>query len=289
MSGELPLAGIQAQTGLRLQVLRALPGGEQGGAHLVAAGADRTLVLKLQADRHKAERLLRAVPVVDHAVRHGWPAAAWVQAGRLHDGTAFVLQEYVPGRPITAIDAHTMTAIVEANARQSGLATAEATDDSRQLQSVVRDHPWRALVRGHSPAGAALVRHGDDAIRRAGPVRLPVTDLVHGDYSTSNMILTGEGAVRFVDCETVGRGTRVRDLADLYRQCFMYPGTPAAARQILRDHATAIAGPAVFATCAVAVSYNNLAWWVENRSPAEFDEACRRVHRLFDDVGGAIA
>lgn len=281
-----PLAAeIEAQTGLGLTVLRPLPGGEQDGVHLVATGDGRRLVLKLQPDRRKAERLLRAVPVVAHAVGHGWPAAAWLYAGTLDDGTAFLLQEYVDGRPVSVLDVPTLRAILAANARQSGLATTDAADDSQQLESVVTgDHPWRAVVRDHSPAGAALVRHGDDAARRTGHLRLPTSDLVHGDYSSSNMIATPDGTIRFVDCETIARGTRVRDLADLYRQCFVHPGASSAAMRVLRDHASAIAGPAVFATCVVAVTYNNLAWWAENRSPADFDRACGRVHLLFDTL-----
>jgi hypothetical protein len=150
------------------------------------------------------------------------------------------------------------------------------------------DHQWKAQVRDRSLAGASLIRHGDDVIGHIGYLELPVTDVVHGDYSSSNMIVTREGAVRFIDCETIGRGTRVRDLADLYRQCFVYPGTSLPAMRFLRDQASIIAGSAALATCVVGVSYNNLSWWAENRSGVEFDGACQRVHALFDDITGLI-
>jgi hypothetical protein len=282
---DLQVAEIEAQTGLDLEVLFRFSGGEQEGAQLVADSAGRRLVLKFQPDPLKAKRLLEAAPIVDHAVGHGWPGAAWLYAGPLQNGTAFLLQEYVVGKPISLLDSPTMQAIVDANSLQSGLAAAEAVDDSAQLEAVAAgDHPWKAMVSAHSSAGAALVRHGDNVIRRLGSVQLPVSDLVHGDYSSSNMILTREGTVCFIDSETAARGTRARDLADLYRQCFVYPGTSLTVMQMLRDQACAIAGPAVFSKCVVAVSYNNLAWRVENRSSAQFNEACERVRTLFNDL-----
>ncbi|MVA74993.1 phosphotransferase [Auraticoccus sp. F435] len=285
----LPLTEIQEQTGLELRVVRRLPGGEQGGAHLVAAH-DQPLVLKLQPDAARARRLLAAAPVARHGVARGWPGAEWLHVGTLADGTAFLLQELVPGRPISQLDETTVRAVVDANSRQAGLAVAGAEDDSAQLGSVLSgQHPWRALVQERTPAGAALVRRGDGVVRRLGPVALPVTDLTHGDYSSSNLILTPDGAVRFIDFETVARGTRVRDLADLYRQCFIYPGASAAAVETLRAEACAVAGPAVFATCAVAVSYNNLAWWAVNRSVTQFEGVCERVHLLLDDLSSGWA
>lgn len=278
------IAEIERRTALDIEVVGRLPGGEQGGAYLVRA-AGRPLVLKLQPDPRRAERLLRAVPLVEEAVERGWPAAAWLFSGRLEGGTAFLLQEHVEGEPIGALDAPALRAVLQGNRRQSGLASTCAADDSERLLAVVSgEHPWTASVRDHSPDGAAVVRHGHAVVRRLGRVDLPTTDLVHGDYSTTNLLLTPEGSVRFVDAETIARGTRVRDLADLLRQCFVHPGTAPTVLEALIDHACSVAGPAVLSTCAVAVSYDNLAWWVENRTVAEFDHACERVHHLLDTL-----
>lgn len=254
----------------------------------MVTGTGHRLVLKLQPDPSRAARLIRAQPIIADAVSRGWPAADWVRVGSLADGTAYLLQEYVEGAPIGVLDAESLRAIFAANERQSGLALPTAPNDSDQLQAVVSGrHPWKSTVRDHSTAGAALVHCGDELIRRLGPTRLPVCDLVHGDYSGSNMIATRDG-IRFIDCETVGRGTRVRDLADLCRSCFVYPGPAPTVVRLLEDRACAIAGPSVFVFCVVAVSYNNLAWWVENRSAAEFDEARARVRGLFDHLESTL-
>lgn len=280
------VAEINSLLGIGLRLLHRLSGGEQDGAQLVTDDDDRLLVLKLQPEPWKAKRLLQAGPVVASAVDRGWPVARWVHTGSLASGAAFVIQEYVDGRPITHLDAEVMQAILAGNALQSGLACDDAVDDSEQLEAVLNGNcRWKATVADHTSAGAELVRHGDELVARAGSTPLPVSDVVHGDYSSTNILLTDDGTVRFIDCETIGRGTRVRDLADLYRQNFVYPGSSAAALQLLRTEACAIAGPQVFAKCAVAVSYNNLAWWVENKTSAEFDDACHRLHQLFDDLG----
>lgn len=118
-----------------------------------------------------------------------------------------------------------------------------------------------------------------------GTDRNPRSDVVHGDYSSSNLLLDAAGSkVTLVDCQTVGYGSRVRDLADLYRQSFVYPNFRATGVGLLRAAAVAVEGPAVLAKCAVAVTYNNLAWWVEHKTPVEFDQACVRLHQLFDAV-----
>lgn len=275
------LTELSALTGSEFRSQRQLPGGEQTGAELVTDATGRLLVVKRQPESSKAERLLKAFPVIRDATGRGWPAAQWLWAGRLTSGTAFLVQKYVVGEPVSTIDTDTITAIVDANSRQAGLAHPDAFDDSAQLTAVVRSHPWKEAVANRSRAGAALIRHGDAVLGTAGWPALPAADVVHVDYSSSNMILSRDGVV-FIDCETVGRGTRVRDLADLYRQCFIYPDAEPAAVDVLRSLAVTVEGPNIFAACVIGTTYNNLAWWVENKTTAEFDIACRRAYALFE-------
>ena len=238
-------------------------------------------MLKRQRDPSRAERVLSAFPLIQYATDRGWPVARWLSSGRLADGTAFVLQEYVRGEPVTQRDVKMMAAILAANDSQAQLAHPDAFNDSAQLTAVSTNHPWRTAVAQRSTSGAALVRHGDALTAIAGRHELPIDDVVHGDFGVTNMLVTDQGIV-LVDCETVGRGTRVRDLADLYRECFIYPGAPADAMDLLQTHATQLAGPHVFTACIVGVTYNNLAWWVENKSQTDFDIACTRAEQLFE-------
>ena len=268
-----------------------LSGGEQDGAQLLVDADGVLLVLKWHAAGTKADRLLRAMPAVLDATARGWPAARWLAVGPLDDGGAFLLQQYVPQAVMSRLDAAGVRAVVAANARQRCIAFPGAPDDSAQLESVLTGgHPWTRTVASVSPAGEALVRHGTRVVARAGAEPLPRDDVVHGDCSSSNILLDATGSVAtFIDCETIGAGTRVRDLADLYRQSFVYPSERNTGAELLRVAGVAAEGPRVFARCVVAVTYNNLAWWAEHRSVAEFDQACRRLHRLFERLDEALA
>lgn len=279
------LSEVNEQLGRDYRWQQELVGGEQTGAHLVRLG-DQRVVLKWEPPGWRAEQLLGAFPAVVHATQRGWSAARWLVARRLEAGGAFVLQEYVDGSPVSVIDVVAADAVITANATQAGGGLASAVDDSAQLEAVLSgDHPWRSQVAGFSAAGAALVDHGDDVVAWAGSAPLPGTDVVHGDCSSSNiMISSASGAAVFIDGQTIGRGTRVRDLADLYRQSFTYPDAANTGAERLRAAGVAAEGLQVFAKCAVAVTYNNLAWWAEHRAAADVDRACAHLHRLFDDL-----
>jgi len=279
---ELVLTEVNARLGSGYRWQRRLPGGEQRGAHLVSEGA-RQAVLKWEPAGWKAYQLLRAFPAVVHATAGGWRAARWLAAGPLAGGGAFLLQDYVSGTPMSRFDLPAVRAVLATNATQTGLALDSAPDDSSQLEAVLNgDCAWKAQVAGFTAAGAALVRHGDEVTAWAGAAPVPVSDVVHGDYSSSNILLDPAGSATLVDCQGAGRGSRVRDLADLYRQSFVHPSPDGSGLGLLRSVAASLEGPQVFATCAVAVTYNNLAWWVEHKTRAEFDQACARAHRLLD-------
>ncbi len=278
------LTELNVRAGRRYRWERRLHGGEQRGAHLVVEDG-APAVLTCEPAGWRADRVLRAYPAVVDATARGWRAARWWDVGRLDDGSAFVLQEHVSGVAVTRLDPPTVRAVLATNRTQEGLAFAGAPDDAARLEAVLRgDHEWHQRVATFTAAGAALVEHGDEVLAWAGRAPIPHADVIHGDHSSTNLLVDDTGSVRLVDCGTVGRGSRVRDLADLYRQTFVYPSAGHTGSGLLHDAAVAIEGPQVFARCAVAVTYANLAWWVENRSAAQFDQACARLHRLFSEL-----
>lgn len=276
------IEAVGTAVGMQLRLVRPFRGGEQGGALLAEDADGLPLVVTLQSEPWKTARLLDAEPVMRDAVSRGWPAAAWLRTGRLPDGTAYVVQEFVDGEPLTTIDRAAAEAVVRANRTQRGIGSDTAFDDSAQLLAVTRSHPWRSAVANRSDEGRAVIDHGDQLLRARGSETLPVDDVVHGDLSAANLLRDPAGRIRFVDTETVGRGTRVRDLADLLRQCALATWDSTEAEAVLADEALTIAGDGVFTTCLVAVSVNNLAWWAEHRTIEQFDDACSRVLDLFD-------
>lgn len=95
---------VGTAAGIRLRLVRPFRGGEQGGALLAEDADGLPLAVALQSEPWKTARLLDAEPVMRDAVSRGWPAAAWLRTGRLPDGTAYVVQEFVDGEPLTTID-----------------------------------------------------------------------------------------------------------------------------------------------------------------------------------------
>lgn len=282
---ELLLAEINEQLGTAWRAQRRLSGGSQNGAWLITTD-DQQAVLKTHPAETDPGRVSQAYPAINLAADHGWPVARGMAAGHLTHGGAYSLQEYMAdGVPATRLDPPTVTAVLAANERQATLGFAATADDTAQLEAVLSgDHEWKAWVSDFTPAGATLVNHGDEIAARADCNQIPSTDVVHGDYSVSNIIIRDDATVTFVDAETVARGSRVRDLADLYRQGFVYPDPAHTGMEHLLNAGQAIAGPRVFAKCAVAVTYNNLAWWVEHKTVEEFDLACSRLHDLFTTI-----
>lgn len=280
------IAEVNDHMAAEFKCVNELSGGSQNGAFLLTDGS-RHLVLKWQPDPVKAAGLTKAKTVIDFAVESGWPAARWVyvggsQAGRgSQAGGGFHVQEFVTGSSLVDINKSTVGSVIDANRLQSNAAHASAASDKDYLDSVIDGTlPWKSNVSNHTSAGRVLVTKGDQLLRNIGRVTIPVTDVVHGDYSSSNMLLTERGTICFVDCETVRRGCRARDLADLLRQTYIYGSSPEAQKMLIEEGCS-VAGIEVFSVCAIAVAYDNLAWWVEHKSVEEFDRSCTQLQELF--------
>jgi hypothetical protein len=101
----------------------------------------------------RGRRKCNAFPVVQYATDRGWPAARWLSTGRLANGTAVVLQEYVTGQPVTRLDVTTMAAILAANDSQARLAHPDAFDDSAQLAAVSTSPHGEQQLRSEASKG----------------------------------------------------------------------------------------------------------------------------------------
>ncbi|WIB60225.1 phosphotransferase [Curtobacterium sp. MCLR17_007] len=278
------LARISDLSGYVLSNGRRLTGGEQGGA-LLAESPVGPVVVKFQPDPEKAARVLAAARVMK-ATQAKWSVADWLAVGPLGDG-AFHVQEFVQGAILDVSKNAQVDAVIGANRRQKGLAVAGAYDHSAQIVAVTMDrHPWFGGVARRSQAGARVAADARSLVAVAGTVELPSDDIVHGDLSASNIIVTPTGESRFVDAETVGRGHRALDLADLYRQCVISGHAPETVFRRLTVAGVSASGSAAFITLIVGACLNNLAWHAANRSLPQFEHMCSRAQRVFHRVEG---
>lgn len=282
---------ISELSGLHLTDARSLPGGEQGGATLATSAAG-PVVIKIQQDPAKAARLLAVAPIV-MASQSRWAVARWLAAAPLPSG-AFYLQEFIPGPSLDTAEASSIDAVIAANGRQRGLGAGELFDHSTQILAVASgQHAWFEDVARRSRSGASVAGQALALVASAGATSLPNGDIVHGDLSASNIIIDRRGHARFIDSESVGRGHRALDLADLYRQCAAGDSAPASTISRLVSAGVASAGVSRFITCVVGAALNNLAWHAANRALEEFEWMCGRVQRILeriqDDCTDAVA
>jgi aminoglycoside phosphotransferase (APT) family kinase protein len=207
------LNAVNAELGGRWQVERRLAGGWNEGAYLLSRPGGPRAVLKWRAS--EPERLLGARERVAVARARGWPAPAWLATGRAPAGGAWVVQEFIDGRPPSRLDdavAEQMTAILDL---QAGLFPGAAGGWGQWAAGVVFED-WDGLrdrVRSAVPGGRRIVAAVDDIAGacRSGP--LSCQDLVHGNFNLANTIVTA-GRLWVVDVEGLGAGPRAYDLAE---------------------------------------------------------------------------
>jgi hypothetical protein len=178
-------------------------------------------VLKWRAG--EPERLLGARERVQAARARGWPAPAWLAAGRAPAGGAWVVQEFIDGRPPPRLDdavAEQMTAILDL---QAGLFPGAAGGWGQWAAGVVfedRDG-LRDRVRSAVPRGRRIVAAVDDIAGACPFGPLSGQDLVHGNFNLANT-LAAAGRLWVVDVEGLGAG---RGPTTWPRRCWSPPGT----------------------------------------------------------------
>jgi len=86
----------------------------------------------------------------------------------------------------------------------------------------------------------------------ARSLRLPTTDLVHGDFVLRNMFVT-DCSLRIIDTAHVGKGTRAYDLACLLLEPTVEDGWthPTTDPRLVEDECLSIVGPAELRVCLV--------------------------------------
>ncbi len=202
------LAQLRTATGVHLDLVGPLPGGQVGAA-LVRRPDGREGVLTHRGDASDAAwaRIERTGRLLELARSRGIPAPLHQLVARLPDRIA-VVQERLPGTAPTVVDVHLVETMAGLAGRGAGL---------------LRDRPDVPAVDLHllrSGTGfcvhASLAQYDDRTrrllalIRRIGaesPLTMPGDDLVHLDFTTGNVLVDRTGAVTgVVDWDGVGRG-----------------------------------------------------------------------------------
>jgi hypothetical protein len=192
------LAGQSADEDLPVE--RRLTGGWNESAYLLSRPDGSRAVLKWRAS--EPERLLGARERVEVARARGWPAPAWLAAGRAPAGGAWVVQEFIDGRTPPRLDdfvAEQMTGIL---GLQAGLFPGADGGWGQWAAGVVFED-WDGLrdrVRSGVPGGRRIVAAVDAIAGACPPGPLSGQDLVHGNFNLANTIAAA-GRLWVVDVE----------------------------------------------------------------------------------------
>ena len=263
-----------------------LAGGHQSGAYrLRDAVSGQPAVLKVSQRTEWAQQVTRAAPIIEAARTAGWPTPAWLAVGTTAQGWPYEIQEWVDGTLMDRLGMEEVEMILELLDTQVGIGPRGPQDWSAYNRDVVFADRYglASEVRGSSPEGAEIVASFRALCEPYRFSDLPVTDLVHGDLSTHNILVRDGRIAGVVDVEGVGCGTRVSDLACVIREGYMWRGDPAALERLLGE-GLVMAGVGALLICMAATVFEVSAF-VLDHSPSEWPHAASGALELARILG----
>lgn len=218
VDGETAASILSEATGKPFRLVGQLGGGETG-AHQFLGPDGRPIVVKW--DTTLDGRALRSEAVIlSERLRRdaGWPVPA--ESVIDADGVSFIIQEFMPGTPPTAIDHRLVDELLDLHSRRLGLA--EPCDPLRWPENLITtltvggngycrheslhsyDERTRSLIRRIESFGCSL--RAETFIGH---------DLVHWDLHPGNLLVDGDGLSAVVDTDFVIVGDAAFDLVML--------------------------------------------------------------------------
>lgn len=263
-----------------------LAGGHQSGAcRLRDAISGQPAVLKVSEQTEWAQQVTRAAPIIEAARTAGWPTPAWLAVGTTTQGWPYEIQEWVDGTPMDRLGLEEAEMILELLDTQVGIGAKGPQDWSEYNRQVVfaDRYGFAGEVRGSSPEGAEIVASVSALCDPYRSLDLPVTDLVHGDLSTHNILVKDGRIAGVVDVEAVGCGSRVSDLACVIREGYMWRGDQAALERLLSE-GLVMAGVGAL-LISIAATVFGVSAFVLDHSPSEWPHAASGALELARILG----
>ncbi|GAB2913067.1 hypothetical protein GCM10022245_55060 [Streptomyces mayteni] len=205
---------LHTQTGVRLTLEGACPGGQVGAAYVRWADGHRS-VLKWRP--HSSAEAMRAGPLaVTEALRQaGYPAPATELTAQVGHAVVTV-QELLPGRKIDHFTHGNLDQVLQLNELQADRLAGRPDIPAVDLH-LADDGAGYCLhepLRRHNRRSAALERW-TAAVGADGPSQLTGDDAVHLDFHPGNMLATDQTITGVIDWDGAARGDRRFDLVTL--------------------------------------------------------------------------
>lgn len=263
MNTEQMLDAINRRHGLRLGLRSRFETGLQGGAWLVADRAGGPAVLKWWPGKPR-----HLTAAIDRLRASGYPTPRWLAEGSSGE-FAYCVQEFATGTPSSPIMAGAVGSVLEVLDRHRELAPAAGRD-------------WNAEVARMAQLGRNVTGRYTRLLAGLGRTELPTGDLVHGDFNSINILLTGDRVSAIIDVDQLGHGSRVIDYACLLRESYVEGYGPAVTEPIL-EAGLAVAGPGPLALAATAAAHF-IVGFKRKHEPHRLPEILARLDRMADDI-----
>lgn len=278
------LETIERDHGLGFTLRKRFESGLQGGAWLIEDEAGTPYVLKLgELGTHFRD----LTKTIDRLRREGYPTPQWLGYGETRKH-AFAVQKYLKGGASTPLDNHKAKQLIEVLELQANLDPEPERNWSDHIKTVATEEgsgTLRQQVRDLGTHGDRLLAHFDQVLAKYPDVRLPRTDMVHGDFNSCNILLYDNKVSGVIDIDAMGSGTRIFDYAALLREAYV-EGYGGAVTEPVRVAAERIAGPGPLVLCAAATSFDIVRFKMRHQ-PERMDEVLDRLHQLASDLSNS--
>jgi aminoglycoside phosphotransferase (APT) family kinase protein len=191
-------------------------GGEQG-AFVIYDPEGNRFALKRQSAARVAP-FQHARDVIDLLRARGYPVPRYPYEGTI-DGAEYGIQEVLPGVPMGSLEARYIPRLLELNDLQAGLAPLPSRGWRGMLvHSVLEgfaEYCVIATLRDYSAATAEFLARLQEMVRTYADLALPTTDIVHFDFTPSNILVADGQISGVIDWDAPCAGDRAFDLATL--------------------------------------------------------------------------
>ena len=173
------------------------------------------LVVKVRADQFASERAPWTAETLAWLRGRGYPAPELLWWGEVDESWFALVETWLSGSPLAALDAGTLDALLALTDLQAGADRPLGGWDVSWWIRAVLFEGWEGWWHGASQAAPETAARLRALLAPAWGHRLAVSDVVHHDFGIEN-ILGGVGGVSgVVDWDHAGHGSRALDLTSL--------------------------------------------------------------------------
>jgi hypothetical protein len=265
------LAALERATGLRLEIVGGLTGGEVGATCVRDPGGRRLVLKSWPGSRDDGADLQARLALVARLRHGGYPAPAYIVAGWF-DGHIVAIQRWVDGGRRVDLTVGMVKRLI---------ALAERHADVRPPASDAFQ-TWLvgSLLEGcdgycvHAPLAAYSddTRRLLDRVRAIGAdaaeVRLPAPGVMHRDFHHRNVLWQGDDVAAVIDWEGAGAGDPAFDLVTLAFGLSV-SAAPARARELPWRAAEAARPPDVLRAYAAHMALRQVDWAIRHHTDAD--------------------